>query len=141
MTTITRQMVLIADIQDDVELCMRADGLNKDTVTEYAAAMKDGAEFPPVDLKRVDGVLLLTNGFHRRAARKKIGATDIEALISDGTETDARLAAISADAHADKALRRTNADKRKAVMLALNTPEIADTKNDQAIANLAGVTN
>jgi hypothetical protein len=137
MTTIIERMVKIAAIEDDVELCMRVNGLNPETVKEYAAAMKAGAEFPPVELTQVGSLLMLTNGFHRRAAALKLGETEILARIVEGTEVEAKLAAAGADSH--DGLRRTNADKRKAVMLMLSTPEIADKFNDQKIANLAGV--
>jgi hypothetical protein len=45
------------------------------------------------------------------------------------TKVDAKLAAIRADSH--DGLRRTNADKRRAV----RTPEIADKMSDQQIAD------
>jgi hypothetical protein len=64
------EKVLIEKIRLDPEL-QTQDGINEVTVYEYAELMKDGVQFPPVDVYRDGGEYVLTDGFHRVAAAKK----------------------------------------------------------------------
>jgi hypothetical protein len=80
--------------------------------------MKNGDKFPPVQVI-TDGVKsYLVDGFHRYFAVKKLGKTSIEAEITSGTLRDAILA--SCKVNRSHGLRRTNADKRKAVITMLD---------------------
>lgn len=54
-------------------------------VNEYATAMDQGAQFPPVKLGRVDGALVCLGGHHRIAAARRIGSPTI---IADVYEVD-----------------------------------------------------
>jgi hypothetical protein len=81
--------------------------------------MKAGTTtFPPVVLF-VDpkGVHHLADGYHRCAAAEAAGLTEIAAEVRQGTRKDALLYAVGANA--SHGLKRTNADRRKAVMLLL----------------------
>lgn len=110
--------------------------LNQMTVAEYADAMAEGAKFPPV-VVFFDGVdNWLADGFHRYFGAKKINARDIEVDVRDGTKRDAVLFSIGANA--SHGLRRTNADKRKAVETLLADPEWASWSDNQ-IAKACGV--
>ena len=92
--------------------------INQEIVAEYAEAIKGGAEFPPVVIFN-DGVEnWLADGFHRFHAHGQAGKTSIAADVRKGTERDAIL--FSLGANGQHGLRRTNADKRKAVMTILN---------------------
>lgn len=110
--------------------------LNQMTVAEYADAMAEGAKFPPV-VVFFDGVdNWLADGFHRYFGAKKINARDIEVDVRDGTKRDAIL--FSLGANANHGLRRTNADKRKAVETLLADPEWVKWP-DTEIAQVCGV--
>lgn len=98
------------------------ESIHSAVVTEYAEAMKAGAEFPPVMLFRDDkGALWLADGFHRVYAAREAGIEKIDCHVRPGSQRDALLWA--AGANADHGIRRTNADKRRAVLTLLNDPE------------------
>lgn len=106
-------------------------------IEEYADALADGAVFPPVVAVRAeDGRLYLVDGWHRVAAARKAERATIRAEIRDGTRRDAlRLAAGANGAHG---VRRTQADKRRAVVQLLRDAEIAATSS-RKVGELAGV--
>ena len=54
---------------------------NSSTIGQYVDALRDGAEFPPIDLDK-DGLVLL-DGYHRWRAHQEIGIDTIEARIID----------------------------------------------------------
>lgn len=95
--------------------------LNEETVSEYADALTDGVTLPPISVFFDGADYWLADGFHRYHAHRKIGALDIAAEARDGTRRDAILHSVGVNgAHG---LRRTNADKRKAVETLLNDEE------------------
>ena len=110
--------------------------INNEVVSEYADLIKNGAKFPPVDVF-FDGVdYWLVDGFHRYHAHQSSGLSEIDVVIKNGTLHDARY--YSAGVNKSHGLRRTNADKRKSVALALaEKPEFTDN----AIATHCGVSN
>lgn len=111
--------------------------LNPETVTEYANAMADdGCVFPPVTVFYDGADYWLADGFHRVAASKEAGFADIDADVRQGTRRDAVL--FSVGANADHGLRRTNEDKRRAVLTLLNDSEWAGW-SDREIARQCGV--
>jgi hypothetical protein len=116
----------------DPELACRAAGVSKGTVAEYAEAMKAGAVFPPV-VVFVDqkGAHWLADGFHRCAGAELAGLAEVTADVRQGSRKDALLYAASANS--SHGLRRTNADKRRAVLLVLgNFPKWSDRKIGEA---------
>lgn len=106
------------------------------TVDEYVSALDDGAQFPPVVVYYDGTDYWLADGFHRVEAHAKAGRDDIEADVRQGTRRDAVL--FSAGANATHGMRRTNADKRRAVMTLLNDDEWQQW-SDSEIARRAGV--
>ena len=112
------------------------EALNQATVAEYAEAMTDGATFPPVTLFFDGSNHWLVDGFHRYFAAKQVGFTDMPAEVRDGTQLDAQWASYTVNK--DHGLRRSNADKRKAVMGALAHP-YGKAKSDNQIAKELGV--
>ena len=111
-------------------------GLDEGAVAEYAEAIGRGVEFPPVVVFRDGSAHFLADGFHRLAAFRQAGRESIEAEVRDGTREDARWYAIGANAA--HGLRRSNADKAKAVRMALRArPNLSD----RAIADHVGVSN
>lgn len=110
--------------------------LNDSTVDEYAEAMDDGAEFPPI-LVFYDGEKhWLADGFHRVAAAKKLEWGEIAATIRSGTRRDAVL--YSVGANVTHGLRRTNRDKRRSVLTLLGDEEWS-CWSDREIARRCGV--
>ena len=110
--------------------------LNVSTVDEYAEAITDGAKLPPVVVFHDGADYWLADGFHRFFAVKKIGGYDIDAEVRGGTKRDAVL--YSVGANASHGLRRTNEDKRKAVMTLLEDAEWSKW-SDREIARQCGV--
>lgn len=128
--------LMVKDITADPGIQPRAKGLTDDVVEEYAAAMTDGREFPPVVVYRdpATGTHWLAQGFHRLAAAVKAGRKKIAAEVRPGTRRDALIDA--AGSNALHGLRRTNPDKRRAVELLIR--ECSDWSN-RRIADAAGV--
>lgn len=89
-------------------------------VETYAEDMASGAVFPPLVIFH-DGVTnWLADGFHRFYAAKGCGLAEFECDVRQGTVRDAILFSVSANA--SHGLRRTNEDKRRAVLTLLNDP-------------------
>jgi hypothetical protein len=106
-------------------------------IDEYAASMKEGEEFPPI-IVYYDGTdYWLADGFHRVSAAEKAGLTEIAADVRQGTRRDAILHSVGANAN--HGVRRTNRDKRQAVMMILRDEEWGKLF-DGDIARLCGVT-
>lgn len=110
--------------------------INNDAVSDYAEAVKVGIEFPPVVVFHDGADHWLADGFHRFHAHKQAGKASILAEIHNGTARDAILFSVGANgAHG---LRRSNADKRKAVETVLRDAEWAKW-SDRKVADLCGV--
>jgi hypothetical protein len=105
-------------------------------VSEYAADMEEGATFPPVVVFYDGSDYWLADGFHRVEAAKSLGLVEIAADIRQGTRRDAVL--YSVGANTSHGLRRTNEDKRRAVLTLLNDEEWRGW-SDNRIAQLCGV--
>ena len=105
-------------------------------VQEYAEAMREGAKFPPVVVFNDGYDYWLADGFHRVAAAKVARFTEIDADEREGLRRDAVLYAMGANAN--HGVRRTNADKRRAVTTLLKDPEWAQW-SDSEIARRCGV--
>ena len=112
------------------------DQLNEDVVAEYAEAMKAGIQFPAVTVFYDGSSYWLADGFHRYFAAKKAGIPLINEEVTPGTLQDAQL--FSYGVNANHGLRRSNADKRRAVTGALSHP-VSSTWSDNQIAKHCGV--
>lgn len=110
--------------------------INETTVSEYAEAINNGAQFPPVTVFFDGANFWLADGFHRLLAHKRAGKTEILETREVGGLRDAILYSVSANAN--HGLRRTNADKRKAVEMLLNDAEWAQW-SDNSIAKQCAV--
>ena len=105
--------------------------LNEATVKEYVEAINAGATFPPVSLFFDGSNYWLADGFHRFFATKKAGKKQIHEDITPGTQRDAVLHSLGANA--SHGLPRSNKDKQRAVETLLNDPEWSAWSN-RAIA-------
>ena len=74
--------VLLKSITLDSDLQIRVTGINHEAVDDYASAIKRGDAFPPVTLFKVGKELFLVDGFHRFAAHRKAGESEIEAIVA-----------------------------------------------------------
>lgn len=110
--------------------------ISEETVADYAEALKGGAEFPPV-LVYFDGInYYLTDGYHRAHAHKRADKVSILCDVVQGTLRDAILH--STGVNAKHGMRRTYADKRKAVMTLLDDFEWSQWSSSE-IARRCGV--
>ena len=100
---------------------MRVGPRNPEALTDYKNAIQDGAHLPPVIVFHDGRDYWLADGFHRWSAHKELDLRDIEVDIREGTKRDAIL--YSVGANASHGLRRTNADKRRAVETLLKDAE------------------
>lgn len=107
-------------------------GCSDATVSEYAEALKSGVVLPPVVVFQDGNDIWLADGFHRHAAHVTAGMADIAVDIRHGDRRAAILHA--AGANADHGLRRTQEDKRHAVLALLRDPEWR-AWSDRAIAD------
>lgn len=108
-------------------------GLNEDCTNEYAEEIRNGANFPPLIVYDDGEKLLLADGFHRLAANLQAGVETVEATIYKGTEREATLHAVAANAA--HGLRRTNADKKVAVTTLLKDEEWGKWSDGQIAKN------
>ena len=96
-----------------------------ETVDAYANAMLDGDKFPPVVVFHDGNRYIMADGFHRILAMTRNGGKEIEADVHKGTKSDALRYALGANSTHGKP--RTNMDKRRSAMLALEEwPKLSD---------------
>lgn len=95
--------------------------LDAATVEAYAEAIRAGVAFPPVVVFHDGTDHWLADGFHRVAAHEAAEFEEIHVDIRAGTRRDAVLFACGANE--THGLRRTNEDKRRAVLLLLGDEE------------------
>jgi len=128
----------IADVRLDGGTQPRA-GIDQAVVADYANDMEaNGAEFPPVQVVYDGQEYWLWDGFHRLHARKRNGLYTVPAIVRQGTRRDAVL--LSVGANATHGFRRTNEDKRRAVLALLHDEEWAQW-SDREIARRCAVDN
>lgn len=95
--------------------------LDEDVIEEYAEQMKNGDQFPTLLVYNDGQNYWLTDGFHRYHAHKNAGAEWVKCRIKQGTRREAVLESVGVNAK--HGLRRTNADKRRAVTKLLEDEE------------------
>jgi hypothetical protein len=107
-------------------------------IAEYAAALAEGAAFPPVVVFFDGESHWLADGFYRVFAAQVAELDAVDATVRAGSFSDALL--YSAGANTRHGLRRTNADKRLAVRKLLEDPEWSKW-SDREIARQCAVDN
>lgn len=125
----------ISAIDRTVQIRIKTD---RGTVEDYQRALASGAVFPPVVVFRdkKTGTLYLSDGNHRLDSRILNGDTTIEAIVHEGGKAQALAHGLgSSKGHG---LRFSNADKRKAVGLALKDSKLKKLSDNQLSA-LIGV--
>ena len=103
-------------------------------VNEYAERMTEGDEFPPIEVFGSKAKCWIGDGWHRVMAALQISADKIDARLNSGGRAEALKHALGANAlHGH---RRSNADKRRCVEIALREfPKLSS----RAVAKLCGV--
>lgn len=127
-------------IRADQRIQPRAE-INFDVVEEYTEAWENGSKFPSIVVFFDGQHFWLADGFHRYeaarcACRNAPEFEEIEAVVRHGGMKEAKIYA--AQANKTHGLRRTNEDKRRAVMLLLEYPEWREM-SDHRIASHCGV--
>lgn len=110
--------------------------LDERTVADYADAMREGAEFPPVMVFEESGKMWLADGFHRVEAATRAGQAYIDATVTSGKFIDALRYALKCNTRHGK--RVTNEDKQNAMRIAWENRE--ELFGGEPSANLLGET-
>jgi hypothetical protein len=116
------RQIPLAAMKVDPSTQQRVAGTSRPVVEDYAAAMRDGDEFPPPIVFSADGLTYhLADGFHRIEAHRiaQPDAHKIACEVRPGDHDDALLFACGANA--SHGLPRSNSDKRGAVLALLNS--------------------
>jgi len=121
-------MIEFSKIRIDGGTQARAD-LNQETIAEYAEAYRAGVAMPPVVVFYDGTTYWLADGFHRYFGAKQAGKETIHEEVTPGSQRDAVL--FSLGANAKHGLRRSNADKRKAVQILLADVEWAKWSSNE----------
>ncbi len=113
--------------------------LDKGVIDSYCEDLKNGAIFPPIDVFKEKGSAryILADGFHRLLAHIHAGKEEIDCNVREGGMRECLEFAFGANSM--HGLRRTNADKRHAVEMALKDPYFSQLSR-QEIADLCRVT-
>jgi ParB-like chromosome segregation protein Spo0J len=128
----------------DLELAkIRIDGgtqprteINQDAIAEHRDGYELGEHRPPLDVFYDGAEYWLADGFHRWHGATAAKLETHPCTIHRGTQRDAIL--FSVGANAKHGLKRTNDDKRKAVLILLNDEEWGK-KSQRWIAEKCGV--
>ena len=113
--------------------------INEEYVAQLMADLEADVKLPPVDVFHDGTDYWLADGFHRYHAHSRAGYGHIDAKVHQGTQADAQWFSFGANrAHDAAGLRRTNDDKRRAVLAALAHPK-AEAMSNRLIAEHVGV--
>lgn len=125
--------ILVSAVELDTSIQCRA-AIDTGIVNEYAERMIEGDRFPAVEVYGTRDRCWIADGWHRVLAAKQIGVVKIDAVLHEGGRAEALRHALGANAHHGH--RRTNADKRRAVEIALREyPHLSSRQ----IAEMCGV--
>lgn len=113
--------------------------IDRKIIEQYTEDFVNGAAFPPLDVFREENSErnILADGFHRHRSAINADRADIGCFIYPGGTKEALIHALGSNF--DHGFRRTNADKRHAVEMALKDPELS-TLLAQEIADICRVT-
>lgn len=114
---INQENIKTASITRDERLQPRV-SMDNTTLEEYTTAMRNGEDFPPVIVYYDGTKYWLSDGWHRVEAAILAGRTDINAEIRTGSYEDALKHSLSANS--THGLKRSQADKKRAIINALN---------------------
>lgn len=136
MPSFTSEKLKISEIQTESDIHGRVQLCDR-TVHLFAELFSRGTKFPPIVIFYDGKQYWLSDGFHRYYAAKVRGHYKVACHIKSGTYSDAKLYAASAN-RCPGCMKRTNADKRKSVMIFLRHPQYSEW-SDREIAEQCGV--
>jgi DNA repair exonuclease SbcCD nuclease subunit len=111
------------DINDIIldERCQPRSILNAEAVQEYADIYKEGeVDLPALEVVGIDHKLVLIDGFHRLAGARQADQSFIRVTVVEECDVG-RASWLASAVNQGHGVRRTNADKRQAVTLAINS--------------------
>lgn len=111
--------------------------IDEATVAAYCALMKEGVEFPPIQIVFDGKDYWPFDGFHRYHAAGRAKLTEIDAVINRGTKNDAQWCSFAANK--DHGLPRAPGTIKKIIKKVLAGKEWLD-QTDQNIADHVGTT-
>jgi ParB-like nuclease domain len=126
--------VQIADIVLRPEWQVRTE-MNDRVVGDYVTATIHGT-MPPILLGRVNGALMLVDGWHRLAAAKRLRRETITAVVENMTENAAKWAA--ADANTTHGLPLRFREKREVFRRYMQTKQHRDGRRFKSYRDIAG---
>jgi hypothetical protein len=128
----TITMVKLALLVMDMAYQARAE-MDEGTIQEYAELCAEpGFHYDtPLVVYKIEGKLNVVEGFHRVAGALRANVTELLAEIREGTKLDAMRCAIGANV----GLRRSNADKKRAIEMAFRE---FSAYSDREIARIFG---
>jgi ParB-like chromosome segregation protein Spo0J len=111
-------------VEDQIQPRVRLDPtLVEEYQTIYLEAAPDSAPFPPLTVFEIEGTCYVADGFHRLAAARAAGISQVRCQVVQGTLRDAMLYAMEANAH--HGLRYSQGDKARIVERVLADAAIA----------------
>ena len=126
----------INEITRDAEIAAR--DIDYVLVNEYTARMAEGDEFPPVDVVTDGQTYWLVDGWQRLEAASHNGIDVFKCSITKGDRRTGLLASVSTNSQ--HGLRRSHADKRRAVEKLLKDPEWVQWSDREIAPNVASQT-
>ena len=99
------QELKIDSIVQDARLQVRQK-IDESVVRRYASLYRTGVELPPIQVIKIGKEHVLADGWHRIAALRLFGRTEVSAEVIEGTLADARATAALANLKSGKPLRR-----------------------------------
>lgn len=126
------QKIDVSAIVADGQIQMR-EKMSREAIEDYADVFDC---LPPLQVVYDGSMFWLVDGFHRLEAAKLAGIERVTCQVVDGTRRDAVIMACGANAA--HGLRRTNADKRRAVLTLLEDEEWSKMSN-RKIAECVGL--
>lgn len=125
------ELIQINQIKQDSALQPR-DKMDTAIIDEYTEAMKRGDVFPAIVVYKIRDEYFLADGYHRFMAAQGANLTEMRCDVRVGTMREAVL--FSAGANATHGVRRTNADKYRAVQILLKDREWKEWTDPQIAA-------
>lgn len=121
------------------ERCQARAVLNPEAVQEYADIYREGeVNLPALSVVLVDGQHVLIDGFHRLAGARQADHGFIRVEVVERECDDDRARWLASAVNQGHGVRRTNADKRQAVKLAIGSA-IGEEQSLRVIAEHVGV--
>jgi ParB-like chromosome segregation protein Spo0J len=117
--TLNVKLLALDQIQLSEDLQLR-DGLNDDAVKDYADRLDAKTLLPPLTVVHDGSRHWLVDGFHRYHAAKRSGLVEFHCDVREGSKQDAEW--LSCSVNARHGLRRTNEEKKRAILKALAHP-------------------